>query len=154
MRHFIYVTLKCLLNWQSICSWIFLCNVIKVWRRIINRSTKHINILSTFFPEVIPFVKWLNQIRLMDQNPCVLEYLSYIIATKWRTFFSQKLLFLAVVHQAVFSRVANNIRVTIITVRKVHMKIPEDYNARWLGNCLRYCDEVLVWQSCPRIQTV
>ena len=45
---------------------------------------KHINILSTFFPLVIRFVKWLKQIRLMDQNPCVLEYLSYIIVTEWR----------------------------------------------------------------------
>jgi len=47
-----------------------------------------------------------------------------------KIFFSKKLLVFAVVRQAVFSHVANNIRVTIITVRKVHMKIPEDYNAR------------------------
>jgi len=41
--------------------------------------------------------------------------------------FFPKLLVFAVVRQAFFSHVANNIRDMIITIRKVHMKIPEDY---------------------------
>jgi len=29
-----------------------------------------------------------------------------------------------------------------MAVRKEHMMIPEDYNARWKGNGLRHCDEL------------
>jgi len=44
--------------------------------------------------------------------------------------FSPKLLVLTVLRQADLSHVTNIVRETLITVRKVYMEIPEDYNAR------------------------
>ena len=58
-------------------------------------------------------------------------YHTLLLLSDENSFFPPKLLVLAVVRQAVFSHVANNIRDMIITIRNVHMKIPEDYNARW-----------------------
>jgi len=67
--------------------------------------------------------------------------------------FSPKLLVLSVLRQADLSHVANIARDTLIRVRNLHMKIPEDYNGRWYWNRLRALCGILVWQSCHRLHT-
>jgi hypothetical protein len=145
---------KCLLNWQSTSSWICLWDVINMWRRIINRRVKH-PILSVLFSinctvcEIIYHNKTNGSESLCRGIP--IKPHCYQVM---KLVFSPKLLVLSVLRQADLSHVANTARDTLIRVRNLHMKIPEDYNGRWYWNRLRHCDEVLVWQCCHRIQTV
>jgi hypothetical protein len=70
--------------------------------------------------------------RLMYRIPYVLQYLSYLIVTKFsKIVFPKKLLVLAVLRQAALSHIANTVRDTVLKVRTVRMRTIEDYNPRW-----------------------